>query len=817
MLLDLVGLIYGNDKGVGFSKLADFLGYSASPRKIDRLDSLDSSGTLDRIDSFLTDSPQHERSLRFSTIDSNKTENEVISPRNQIVNIDDHTEQENEKILQPPINVPVEKGPLDFLTEINQEPPVEKINTVPELKDSQLISSDSNCLNQISEPNNLQDESANYNVSNEETLIAEFLSKRNSSVDQKSVDLNSINVVSDQANQMPFSTISRQPSERGSIEKQISNSQPLIKPKSPEGPTKEELFEVRRLLMEQRSERFNFSPPKPSPLLRSPALRNVTVDFGVSEYAKQKEDIAIQLETLRLSEVLDGNEELSPPPPPPLLSETLEPLPRSPINLEEMGVLSQNGAVGFTPLELAEFGYVKHTGKWRGFPFDSWSCCNTAFYVCPVAQQKLKKDHSGFLSSNKVFSSSVNINKELSDEDIVLSGSKKFKIMPKRKSVESLGESIDVEEEIDIPPKTFKIVKKQDKPISQRKDTYVMSLSNDQIPSLMEERQKNKKSMVDSKNLIKNSIEIQPTLLPNEQSPSTSSSNRNTKPHVSRLTSNNNAVNEEKVKELVQKSTTAVTTHYEKALTNLRQELRQEKEKIQKVSEETILNIKQTQQQKMDKMKSDLLKQFETWKKGFETKVLKQKRSYSAPPKVYVQIQDSNLKPKIISNPENRRTTSNQRSVSPGHKPWKPSSKFAHIKPIKQKTINITSTKPVNSSSPVAEILANLKYENIFTKKKIAKPWIPNSDNSNGKYNSISRDSIKKEKLLMKKMKSKSPNRSNSPTQAKRSFSISKPKENHYQVPSQSLNPPILRYLIKNLSQIYFILKLFFFCQFFTF
>lgn len=40
-------------------------------------------------------------------------------------------------------------------------------------------------------------------------------------------------------------------------------------------------------------------------------------------------------------------------------------------------------AVGLSTSQMVEFGYLKHTGRWRGFPYDSWSCCNTANFVCP--------------------------------------------------------------------------------------------------------------------------------------------------------------------------------------------------------------------------------------------------------------------------------------------------------------------------------------------------------------------------------------------------------------------------------------------------
>lgn len=44
-----------------------------------------------------------------------------------------------------------------------------------------------------------------------------------------------------------------------------------------------------------------------------------------------------------------------------------------------------HGAVGYSAQQLVEFGYLKHTGRWRGFPYDSWSCCGSSDVVCPLA------------------------------------------------------------------------------------------------------------------------------------------------------------------------------------------------------------------------------------------------------------------------------------------------------------------------------------------------------------------------------------------------------------------------------------------------
>jgi hypothetical protein len=41
------------------------------------------------------------------------------------------------------------------------------------------------------------------------------------------------------------------------------------------------------------------------------------------------------------------------------------------------------GAVGYEADALATAGYSQHVGMWRGYPFDSWTCCGTSDRVCP--------------------------------------------------------------------------------------------------------------------------------------------------------------------------------------------------------------------------------------------------------------------------------------------------------------------------------------------------------------------------------------------------------------------------------------------------
>jgi hypothetical protein len=52
--------------------------------------------------------------------------------------------------------------------------------------------------------------------------------------------------------------------------------------------------------------------------------------------------------------------------------------------------------VGLSSQQITRLGYSQHTGKWRGFPYDSWSCCNSSGAMCG-AETKLmaeEKVHS---------------------------------------------------------------------------------------------------------------------------------------------------------------------------------------------------------------------------------------------------------------------------------------------------------------------------------------------------------------------------------------------------------------------------------------
>jgi hypothetical protein len=47
------------------------------------------------------------------------------------------------------------------------------------------------------------------------------------------------------------------------------------------------------------------------------------------------------------------------------------------------GGSSPRKTVGMVAGEVLALGYAEHTGRWRGFPYDTWSCCDTSELHCP--------------------------------------------------------------------------------------------------------------------------------------------------------------------------------------------------------------------------------------------------------------------------------------------------------------------------------------------------------------------------------------------------------------------------------------------------
>jgi hypothetical protein len=47
------------------------------------------------------------------------------------------------------------------------------------------------------------------------------------------------------------------------------------------------------------------------------------------------------------------------------------------------GGSSPRKTVGMVSREVLALGYAEHTGRWRGFPYDTWSCCDTNELHCP--------------------------------------------------------------------------------------------------------------------------------------------------------------------------------------------------------------------------------------------------------------------------------------------------------------------------------------------------------------------------------------------------------------------------------------------------
>jgi hypothetical protein len=163
-------------------------------------------------------------------------------------------------------------------------------------------------------------------------------------------------------------------------------SAPVATPKKQSSPVKrepqpsflstmspEEKSEIRRLLSSDDNNASNHRQEiSLTPLQRAAALKGKTfVSASVSSSDSSSMSIA--------------------PPPPPLL------IPSSSSNSssrEGSPMKPTYGALGYSADELAMLGFSSHTGKWRGFPYDSYSCCHTSLYYCPKAPKPSKKnDH----------------------------------------------------------------------------------------------------------------------------------------------------------------------------------------------------------------------------------------------------------------------------------------------------------------------------------------------------------------------------------------------------------------------------------------
>ena len=64
------------------------------------------------------------------------------------------------------------------------------------------------------------------------------------------------------------------------------------------------------------------------------------------------------------------------------------------------GIEPVRRTVGLTPTQLSAMGYSGHRGRWRGHPYDTWSCCDTALMKCPLGDGEAFSP--GASSPNKV-------------------------------------------------------------------------------------------------------------------------------------------------------------------------------------------------------------------------------------------------------------------------------------------------------------------------------------------------------------------------------------------------------------------------------
>lgn len=58
---------------------------------------------------------------------------------------------------------------------------------------------------------------------------------------------------------------------------------------------------------------------------------------------------------------------------------------------------SPRKTVGLEAPQLLALGYTQHTGRWRGFPYDNWSCCETSALECPNSHTS--KHHRSTITS----------------------------------------------------------------------------------------------------------------------------------------------------------------------------------------------------------------------------------------------------------------------------------------------------------------------------------------------------------------------------------------------------------------------------------
>jgi hypothetical protein len=70
------------------------------------------------------------------------------------------------------------------------------------------------------------------------------------------------------------------------------------------------------------------------------------------------------------------------------------------------GTSSPRKTVGMVAGEVLALGYAEHAGRWRGFPYDTWSCCDTSELHCPKPD-KLRLGSTSTGSSPRKFRNSL--------------------------------------------------------------------------------------------------------------------------------------------------------------------------------------------------------------------------------------------------------------------------------------------------------------------------------------------------------------------------------------------------------------------------
>jgi Ca2+-binding EF-hand superfamily protein len=131
------------------------------------------------------------------------------------------------------------------------------------------------------------------------------------------------------------------------------------------------------------------------------------------------------------------------------------------------------GAVGLNEQQLVNCGYRLHIGRWRGFPYDSWSCCNGTDKICKkVATNEIKKSQSIKIV---YFDQENAINSSISDSSLMISKKPIFSIIKEKTEKNSINKEVEIERKV----VSKKIVSR---PLSEKKVVNIPAGKKDNVP-----------------------------------------------------------------------------------------------------------------------------------------------------------------------------------------------------------------------------------------------------------------------------------------------------------------------------------------------